>query len=257
MSKPFHNETENTKFIGVFTVENIEYEYILYLLPPIGERISSVQRREIIHYFGNRKFKEETKPCLDVDTNTVKEYIDKNETSAFIRVKPVGINNQASGTLQITNHCGGDTDDIWIGDVCRVGNKEGKENPLYALFIFMEQLAVQNMNKTNMKLVVDRKEQNINALKPKYEGFGFTLNRDDNIDVCKEWKYNDHELVMEKINIIPRRDIIDFSFLTEKPKPITTATRKRKWEGGTRTRRKNKTKGKTTKKVKTQRRRYN
>ena len=210
MSLPFHNKTGNTKFKGEFTIDGLTYEYILYLLPAQG-RISPVQKREIVHSFGNRTYKGNI--CLGIDMNTIRGYINSKNVSAFVRVNPVGIDNEASGTLQIFNHCGSPygMPDIWINDVCRVGqSREG--NPVYALFVLMEQLAAQNMNKTNMKLYVEREPTNLAVLKEKYEQLGFVRNADEHTDVCPGWHHD--ELVMEKTGLIPRPDLIDFSFLS-------------------------------------------
>jgi hypothetical protein len=226
---PIKNLSGETKFSDTFVLNDVEYEYTLYLLPEKG-RISSVQRREIIHFFGNRLFKET--PCLDIGESDVRKYIDDKHVSAFIIVKPVGVNNAASGTLQISNRCG-NGNDIWINDVCRLGVREGPGNPLYAMFIFIEQLAVQMIDKTNLKLNVELHTNEFEILKSKYTGLGFIYNSDDNEDVCihpgeNKGKY----LVMEKRDLVPNTNIIDFSFLrapprTSTPKTKTTAKRTR------------------------------
>jgi hypothetical protein len=42
-------------------------------------------------------------------------------------------------------------------------------------------------------------------------------NNEDNVDVCRHWG-DDTELVMEKKDLVPHPDILDFSFLQKIPK---------------------------------------
>ena len=98
----FGPKTKKTKFQGTFTLESIDYNYTLYLLP-IKKQIAKTQKLEIIKYFGNRLFKGKT--CLDIDEAAVEENLIYGEVSAFIMVHPVGVDNIASGTLQIYNWC--------------------------------------------------------------------------------------------------------------------------------------------------------
>ena len=87
----------------------------------------------------------------------------------------------------------------------------------------MEQLVVQNLGKTNIKLYIEPEPDNFNALKPKYESLGFTKNWIDDRNICPNWKGK--EIVMEKNGLIPEPHIIDFSFL-EKIPVTKSATRK-------------------------------
>lgn len=215
MSIPFHNNTGNTKFTGEIFVADIPYEYILYLLPAEGDDINNIQKREIVQYFGNRMFFLNGKwsICLGVDANTIRRYLRNRDISAYVRVKTAGFDNEASGTIQISDHCNLGEPDIWINDVCRVGTvREG--DPVKVMFLLIEQLAAQNMNKTNMKLCVERKpEKNLAVLTKKYKDFGFSKNDDMNPDICPGAKYKHRELVMEKTGLVPAPELIDFSFL--------------------------------------------
>ena len=235
---PFNNKTKKTKFQGTFTLESIAYNYTLYLLP-IKKQLTQKQSLEIIKYFGNRLFKGKT--CLDIDEAAVEENLIYGEVSAFIMVHPVGVDNIASGTLQIYNWCNPTNSskssqssnsskssqssnsskspnspnisnaDVWINDVCRVSPSGNQGNPLRGLFFFMEQLVVQNLGKPNIKLYIDPEPTNKGVLKPKYTDLGFTLNSEDDPDICPGW--TDHDIVMEKTGLSSDKNIIDFSFL--------------------------------------------
>lgn len=217
---PFNNKTKKTKFQGTFTLESIDYNYTLYLLP-IKKQIAKAQKLEIIKYFGNRLFKGKT--CLDIDEAAVEENLIYGEVSAFIMVHPVGVDNIASGTLQIYNWCNPTNSskssnspnisnaDVWINDVCRISPSGNQGNPLKGLFFFMEQLVVQNLGKPNIKLYIDPEPTNKGVLKPKYTDLGFTLNSEDEPDICPGW--TDHDIVMEKTGLYSDKNIIDFSFL--------------------------------------------
>lgn len=251
---PFINKTSKTKFKGTFFLDSTEYEYTMYLLPITKQK----EFEEIVEYFGTRMFKGKT--CLDVTEEKVEQYILNDDVSAFIIVNPKGINNKASGTLQIYDWCinppifsqsvkskthskskshskskthfkttyGGSLTqeaDVWINDVCRVSSVGNAGNPLKALFYLMEQLVVQNLGKTNIKLYIEPEPDNVAALKPKYESLGFIKNFNDNPDICPNWQGS--EIVMEKTGLIPDPNI-DFSFLQARKstKSVRSVTRR-------------------------------
>ena len=245
----FNNQTRQTKFQGSFHLDSIDYEYTIYLLP-IKKRS---EINEIVSYFGNRMF--QGKSCLDVDEAAIIDYVKYNDVSAFIMVNPEGIDNIASGTLQIFDWCnnppsqdsssnlthsahsahsGGSSSkssksqtmgepDVWINDVCRVSSGKNIGNPLKGLFFLMEQLVVQNLQKTNIKLYIEPEPENVAALKPKYESLGFNKNFTDNPDICPNWQGT--EIVMEKTGLIPQPSVIDFSFLEQAPTAKSYARR--------------------------------
>lgn len=249
---PFNNKTNHTKFQGSFALDSTNYDYTIYLLPIIKRK----EFNEIVSYFGNRMF--QGKPCLKINEATIEEYLTYNDVSAFIMVNPVGIDNIASGTLQIYDWCidpppqsqspsqsqstssssGGssyqhissskshniDEADVWINDVCRVSSGQNTGNPLKGLFFLMEQLVVQNLQKTNIKLYINPKPTNVNALKPKYESFGFIKNTLVNKNICPKWQGK--EIVMEKTGLVPETSIIDFSFLEQAPTYTRRTTRR-------------------------------
>lgn len=234
---PFINKTKKTKFKGSFHLDSNDYEYTIYLLPITKQK----EFDEIVTYFGNRMFKGAV--CLEVDEEAVENYINDDDVSAFIMVNPVGIDNVASGTLQIFDWCINPPNfspssgskstssksssindaDVWINDVCRVSSSGNIGNPLRGLFYIMEQLVSQNLHKTNIKLYIDSEPDNVSILKPKYESLGFVKNFTDTPDICPNWKGT--EIVMEKTGLIEEPHIIDFSFL-EQIKPARSATRK-------------------------------
>jgi hypothetical protein len=215
---PFINKTKKTKFRGTFHLDSTDYEYTFYLLPITKQK----EYNEIVNYFGNRMFKGSV--CLEVDESAVADYLDNDDVSAFIMVNPVGIDNVASGTLQIYDWCNTssksspksqniDDADVWINDVCRVSNSGNSGNPLKALFYFMEQLTVQNLHKNNIKLYIDPEPNNVAVLKPKYESLGFVKNLNQHPEICPNWAGT--EIVMEKSGLSGENHIIDFSFLRE------------------------------------------
>lgn len=238
---PFINKTSQTRFEGTFNLDNIQYEYTFYL-QPIIRPLPKEEQQEIINYFGNRMFK--GKICLEVDEETVTDYLKEGTISAFVMVKPVKIDNIASGSLQILNRCytslyqEDDINfaDVWISDVCRVSNSDNKGNPLKGLFFLMEQLAVQNMEKPNINLYVDRDPSNISILQPKYEGLGFVLNIDDDSSICPDW--DDPEMMMTKSNLVPHPEIIDLSFLKQSRYYLRPHKKQRTYGGKKKTRRK-------------------
>jgi hypothetical protein len=253
---PFINKTTKTKFKGTFYIDSTQYEYTMYLLPITKQK----EFEEIVNYFGNRMFKGSL--CLGLTEEKVEEYIVNDDVSAFIMVKPKGIDNIASGTLQIydwcinppspvpskskskskssSTHSGGsashhisisnkaniDDADVWINDVCRVSDSGNVGNPLKALFYFMEQLVIQNLHKSNIKLYIEPEPDNVAALKPKYESLGFVKNHLEQPDICPNWQGK--EIVMEKTGLVPEPSIIDFSFLEGKKttKSAKSATRR-------------------------------
>jgi hypothetical protein len=236
----FINKTSKTKFKGTFFSDSTEYEYTLYLLPI---KKGKKEYNEIVNYFGNRIFKEEI--CLNVDEEVIKDYLDNQDVSAFIMVNPVGVDNIASGTLQIYDWCNTssasspksqnmDDADVWINDVCRISRDGNFGNPLKALFYFMEQLVVQNLGKTNIKLIVENDHDitndrsNVNVLTAKYDFLGFKNTTIINPEICPNWEGDD--IVMEKIGLKEKPDIIDFNFL--KSSQTRTATTRNTIVGG-------------------------
>lgn len=116
-----------------------------------------------------------------------------------------------------------DEADAWINDVCRVSSSGNTGNPLKALFYLMEQLVVQNLHKTNIKLYITPEPDNVAVLKPKYESLGFIKNFTDTPDICPNW--TGHEIVMEKTGLTPEQSIVNFSFL-EEINPTKSVTRR-------------------------------
>lgn len=248
---PFNNKTNQTKFQGSFHLDSTDYEYTIYLLPITKRK----EINEIVTYFGNRMFQGNL--CLKIDKTAIEEYLTYDEVSAFIMVNPVGVDNIASGTLQIydwcidpppqiqsqtstesSSHTGGSSSqhissskspniekaDVWINDVCRVSSGPNTGNPLKGLFFVMEQLVIQNLQKNNIKLYINTKPTNVNALKPKYESFGFIKNTLVNKNICPNWQGK--EIVMEKTDLKPETTIIDFSFLEQAPTYTRRTTRR-------------------------------
>jgi hypothetical protein len=217
----FKNYTGQSKFVGLINYRGFNYDYTIYLLPLINVG----EKDEIISYFGNRRYKGNL--CLDTNEEIMRDVIDDEDVEAFFIVKTVGIDNVASGSLQIFNWCKlRKKYDVWINDVCKVSNDDvilqektspgSTGNPVDAMFALMEQLVVQNLGKTNIKLFVENIQSNIGFLVPRYQKIGFEIDFE-----CGK-KFSD-KVVMEK-QLILDRSLIDFSFLT--------STKRRKVIGG-------------------------
>jgi len=219
MAFNFKNITGKHKFNGTFELNGIKYEYLLYL--PI---LNSIERNEVIHFFGNRKHNGEI--CLDLTEEIMEDYIDNNEISAYIIINEVGSDETASGTLQIYDHCSGNKKQllsnafVWINDICRILGPSGVKtnvSPVGALLTFMEQLTIQNIKKKEIYLFVDTHDENNKTVlteiyKKKY---GFINNSIKDNNICFT-NVNSEYIVMQKPELISNISIIDFSFLMKR-----------------------------------------
>ena len=237
----FKNNTGESKFIGTIHYQGLNYDYIIYLKP-----FTTTQKNEIIRYFGNRVYK--GKSCLDINEKDMRNILRKNDASAFFIVSVAGIDNVASGSLQIYDWCETTNgEDVWINDVCKISPMDvilqekampGSTGvPVDVMFMLMEQLVSQNLGKRNIKLFVENEPSNANFLVPRYEKMGYEID-----PVCS--KKFPHDIAMEKA-INPDTNIIDFTFLMNQQQPITGGKYKRK-----------KTNKRKFKKNKTYRRKY-
>jgi len=238
----FENYIGQSEFTGIINHQGFDYDYTIYITPLTNESESN----DIINYFGNRTYK--GKLCLDIDEEGIKESIDNDEVSAFFIVKVAGINNVASGSLQIYDWCKTRKGfDVWINDVCKISSDDviAREKttpgstgaPVDVMFILMEQLVVQNLGKRNIKLFVENEPTNAKFLVPRYQKMGFQID-----SICNK-KFKD-DIVMEK-QINPDISMIDFSFLITRPQQIIGGRYKKK-----------KTSKRKFKKNKTYRRKY-
>lgn len=220
MSYKFKNNTGRRKFNGTFSYNSLTYEYTLYL-PDLVDP----ERSEVITKFGNRMQK--GKPCLEVDEDVVRNYLDRGDVSAYIIVNQVGSDETASGTLQIYDWCSGNSKQllknafVWINDVCRILGPSGVKttvSPIGALFYFMEQLTVQNLKKSDIYLFVDtHDENNKNVLTSIYsKNYGFIVNSIDDITICPVNEAGATLMVMKKPSLVEDTTGIDFSFLMKR-----------------------------------------
>lgn len=212
VARPFRNTTGKRKFEGTFDMNGTPYEYTLYLTP-LPRGFSAKHKKEIIDYFGTRKFK--GKDCLDLDKDSFKKYLKKGDISAFLIVNPVDIDNFASCTLQNYDWCTNnpDIDMIWINDVCRTsasGLSGSEGEPLKALFFFIEQLVVHNLGLSYIRLYLDNDEKTKPILKNIYEKLGFMHNSEEEKDLCPAF-LGGEEIVMEKRGIDKEPVTINFS----------------------------------------------
>lgn len=236
----FINTTQST-ITGTINHDGFNYNYTIYLKP-----FNSREKNEIIRYFGNRIYK--GKSCLDITEKDIRTILRKNDASAFFIVSVDGIDNVASGSLQIYDWCETTKgEDVWINDVCKISPMDvilqektmpGSTGvPVDVMFILMEQLVAQNLEKSNIKLFVENEPSNANFLVPRYQKMGFQID-----SVCSQ-KFP-HDITMEK-QINPDTNIIDFTFLVNQQLTTTGGRYKRK-----------KTHKKKFRKNKTHRRKY-
>jgi hypothetical protein len=224
MAYKFKNNTKEQKFNGIFTYNNLTYEYALYL-PRFDEKVLiGNERSEVITKFGNRM--QNGKVCLNMNESRITTHLDDGDVSAYIIVNQVGNDETGSGTLQIYDWCSGNRRSfrnsfVWISDVCRILGPSGIKSavsPIGALFYFMEQLTVQNMGKTDIYLFVDTYDQtNKTVLTNIYSNnYGFILNSDDDPSICPGLDPTDNSMVMKKPSLVLDTVGIDLSFLTKK-----------------------------------------
>jgi len=224
VARPFRNTTELTKFEGKFILNETEYEYTIYLTP-LPDSFSKEEHDEIIEYFGTRRFKKGL--CLKLNRGSFKSYLRKGDISAFLIVNPVGIDNYASATLQNYDWCNRtDTDMVWINDICRVsstGLSGSVGEPLKGLMFLVEQLVVQNLDLSVLKLYIDNDPITKPILKNIYEMLGFNYNSIDDNTICPGFLGGD-EIVMEKRGLVTHQDSIDLSFLNVLDNSINSLT---------------------------------
>jgi hypothetical protein len=215
----FNNNTNQIKFIDSIIFNGIKYNYTIYLYNPT--KITNPEKQEIINYFGNRIYR--GGPCLGLGTEYFKELIRGKDISAFFKVQVDGMNNVASGTLQIYDWCdpknpnpSTDNTDVWISDVCKIASPDVVDRekaikgstgfPVEAMFFLMEQLAIQNLQKTQIKLLVENKPDNATFLIPRYTAIGFNVD-----DICTQtmFDHTNFEIQTENEEILQQNIYID------------------------------------------------
>jgi len=171
MAYTFINKTKQNKFTGVLEYQGKNFEYELYILP-----LHEEDKEEVIRKFGNRI--RNGSVCLDLTEERVRENIENENNSGFAIVKEVGTQDVGSGSLQIYNWCnekkGKSAAQLWIHDVCRIiepGTPKSIISPIKVLFHLFEQLAIYNLNKRSIHLMVEESEKNV--LVPIYQSYGF------------------------------------------------------------------------------------
>ena len=230
MAYKFKNYAGRHKFTGNFPFNSETYEYTLYL-----PKFDEATKKEVIDYFGDRK--QNGRICLDVDKKAVKDYIKNGDISAFIIINKSGSDDKASGTLQVYDHCSGNTDQrldnayVWISDLCRITGPSGvKTESVNALMYFMEQLTVQNLEKPEIYLFVDTTDAaNKAGLMRLYrDRYGFIENSEATAAICPSNQAGSNLIAMKKPNLVLDKSKIDFQFLRRKNGGSSQKTRKTK-----------------------------
>lgn len=173
MAYPLYNPTNKSKFEGIITYENKDFSYELYFIP-----LHEENKEYLIKKFGQRMWKGE--PCLEIDETLIRDYIENDDVSVYGIVSEVGINDEASGTIQVYNHCnkrkGLKASQVWINDVCRItadGSTKSLVSPVKVLFYIFEQLTINNLKKSEICLFVDIDKKDI--LVPQYNKYGYQV----------------------------------------------------------------------------------
>lgn len=213
MALQFNNGTNN-KIVGKMYLDNLVYEYIIYLMPIQN----TIYEAEVVSFFGNRY--QNGQKCLNLNEEDILHYIDNNEpqVSAFIIVNQQGSDETASGTIQIYNWCNRSRGkknilrdaQIWINDVCKILGRISGTSTIKAFFTLIEQFAIQKLGKLEVNLMVDKHNSSKDKLIEVYrDKYGF------NISNCIEPKLKDsieaNYVTMKKENIVANRSIVDLT----------------------------------------------
>jgi hypothetical protein len=171
---PFSNPTNKNRFDGKIDYEGQQYEYTIFLTPLEKE---TPDYDFVVKGISSRRQKGSRKTCLGLKTKIIKMHLNKKITSAYGFVNPVGSNDSVSGSIQLYNWDKKTTGyQVWINDICRHTPKATKKNdvsPLHVLFLLFEQMTAHILGKTEVKLFVERENENI--LVPLYNKYGFTV----------------------------------------------------------------------------------
>ncbi len=176
----FVNPTGKYHFTGLIAYEGKQFEYDI-LLTPFNKRTKLGQEayQFVVDHISKRM--RDGKPCLGIDEQTIRGYLDRKITSAygFVRTRnKKGLVDEASGSIQLYNWCNPDQKDklqAWLGDLCRVSEFKSTVSPTKVLIALLEQFVIQNTSLREMHLMIDPEQRDI--LGPIYENYGFRFIR--------------------------------------------------------------------------------
>ena len=170
-------------------IDSHEFLIELYFSP---HKLPADVQDEIARRLGTRMIEE--KPCLGINTETVKSQLESQDYSCVAFAKNKHHDDEASGTLQYYKWCEGKSKayQLWIGDLCRIvrSSEKPKTSPLAALMQAFDNIA-RDKHLKQIWLMVENHEPEKTKLPKVYARYGFKIT-----DECKVGDY-----------IIMRKDI--------------------------------------------------
>ena len=186
---PFPNPTGQTRFEGKIAYEGTLYEYKIFLTPLLK---STPDYDYVVKEISGRRYKGRRNACLGTTKKIIQQHLNRQITSAYGFVNPVGSKDTVSGSIQLYQWDITTNDyQVWINDLCRTtprGTKKHDVSPLNVLFILFEQMAAQMLGKNAVYLFVD--PENERVLVPLYQKYG--------LHVDKNFKTTGDAIVMKK-----------------------------------------------------------
>ena len=186
---PFPNPTGQTRFEGKIAYKGTLYEYKIFLTPL---HKSTPDYDYVVKEISGRRYKGRRNACLGTTKKIIQQHLNRQITSAYGFVNPVGSKDTVSGSIQLYQWDITTNDyQVWINDLCRTtprGTKKHDVSPLNVLFILFEQMAAQMLGKKAVYLFVD--PENERVLVPLYQKYG--------LHVDKNFKTTGDAIVMKK-----------------------------------------------------------
>jgi hypothetical protein len=176
----FANQTGKYHFTGLINYEGKQFEYDILLTP---FNLKTKNGREAYQFVVDNiaKRKRHGKPCLGIDEQMIRSYLDRKTTSAygFVRTRNrQGKVDETSGSIQLYDWCNQiqkDNLQAWLGDLCRVSEFKSSVSPTKVLIALLEQLIIRNTSLREIHLMIEPEECEI--LGPIYEKYGFRFIR--------------------------------------------------------------------------------
>jgi hypothetical protein len=175
----FPNPTDQARFEGKTVYKGTLYEYKIFLTPLLK---STPDYDYVVKEISGRRYKGRRNACLGTTKKIIQQHLNRQITSAYGFVNPVGSKDTVSGSIQLYQWDTTTTDyQVWINDLCRTtprGTKKHDVSPLNVLFILFEQMAAQMLGKTAVYIFVDRENEHV--LVPLYQKYGFSVDTNFN-----------------------------------------------------------------------------
>lgn len=158
-------------------VYNLQYNHDTFTctIYPNPHRHKIGIQQELIKLFGNRIQKGQH--CLGITEDTVKNYIENKNYTAFIYIKNNDIDDSATCSLQYYNWYNNKIPpQLWIHDICRVNNTDRRDtiSPVRVLFDVIKQFS-DNYQVTENYLLVEKDKPATDKLLEIYGNYGFKI----------------------------------------------------------------------------------